>query len=97
MPTTNSTLLDEKVLDQLIGEARPIIASFARSSGLTFDDLYQEVAMKLVYRWSQIQEAERTAAYAHVVVRNLLIDKYRQAKRHHDVSMNALEELGVQF
>jgi RNA polymerase sigma factor (sigma-70 family) len=102
MPIANSTLLvDEQQLDELIRQSCYDIASFARTSGLDREDLTQEVAIKLIRRWDQVMAAEYPQAYARRVARNQLIDLYRKVARRRgiapSVSMQALEEAGVQF
>ena len=102
MTTVNSTaLVDEHQLDELIRQSGYDIASFAQSCGLDREDLAQEVALKLIRRWDVVMAADNPASYARRVAHNQLIDLYRKvARRRHiapSVSMNYLEEEGVQF
>ena len=99
MPTVDSTSLqvDETTLTDMTRNVKAMISSFSRSSGIDVEDLTQEVMLKYVIRWEKIQGAQVPFTYARRVACNLLIDTYHQAVRRRTLSMNALEEQGVQF
>lgn len=98
MPNPHSTLpIDEQLLNKMIENAGYDLASFARTSGLDREDLRQEVTIKIIQRWEKIMACRTPLAYTRRVVRNHLIDIYHQAIQDKSMSMNVLEEQGVQF
>ena len=103
MPTHDSTLcvVDETVLMTLLQSIRPMTYSFARSSGIDADDLYQDIAIRMTCKWPLILQVQYPRSYVRRLARNTMINAYRKVARRRRIaptqSMHALEEMGVQF
>jgi RNA polymerase sigma factor (sigma-70 family) len=103
MPNVNSTLqvVDETVLAEMLQSIRSMAYSFARSSGIDAEDLLQDVAIRMTQKWDMIMGAEQQRAYVRQLARNAMINAYRKIARRRGLapsySMQALEEMGVQF
>jgi RNA polymerase sigma factor (sigma-70 family) len=106
MPDLYSTahvvpVVDETVLAEMLQSIRSMAYSFARSSGIDAEDLLQEVAMRMTQKWDMIMSAEQQRAYVRQLARNAMINAYRKIARRRGLapscSMQALEEMGVQF
>jgi len=81
---------DEQATEELraacIERTRWLVWSFARSSELEFDDLRQEVEVRLYCKWHLVVNARKPLAYARLVVRNCLIDHYRKVARRRRIA-----------
>jgi RNA polymerase sigma factor (sigma-70 family) len=69
--------------------------------GFTMKDLEQEFLIKLVYNSSKLREAKATGklnlGYLKNVIRNLVIDRIRKAKRQKEQQLTYIKEKGEQL
>jgi DNA-directed RNA polymerase specialized sigma24 family protein len=95
------SVVDEALLTEMLQSIRAMAYSFARSSGIDAEELLQDVAMRMTQKWDMIMGAEQQRAYVRQLARNAMINAYRKIACRRGLalscSMQALEEVGVQF
>ena len=85
----------EELMQAFLSVARPLAWSYAQSSQLEFDDLMQEIALRMYRYWSKILASHETNPfpYAKTVAQNCLITLYqKQARRRRIMAMVPLME-----
>jgi DNA-directed RNA polymerase specialized sigma24 family protein len=70
-----------ELMNECICKVKQAAWSFSQSSGISQEDLLQEVGMKLVVKWALILDARDPLAYSLRVARNAMIDQYRVVAR----------------
>jgi DNA-directed RNA polymerase specialized sigma24 family protein len=67
----------EQFIQHIQRRSRRMAFSFAESSGISADDLLQEIGLRLWQKWHLVTKASDPERYALVVARHHLINLYR--------------------
>jgi RNA polymerase sigma-70 factor, ECF subfamily len=95
MDVTSDTALDEHGSAdwaELRARLRSFVARRVSGGPATYDDLVQEILLRLYRGLPRLRDDERLDAFAYQVARNTIADHYRAAPREQPVAPESLED-----